>query len=157
MRLAIAIFGSVLVLAASEPQDKKKTETAPAKAAKPPAIPAGAEEREPGFYYYTDPEGKKWIYRKTPFGVTKLEDKPADANDAKAAENSLIGAAVAHSGKAEDNFFAHVKITEDGDLVKFERAGPFGISRWQKKKSDLTEEEKAALKKSQESSPRQDK
>ena len=27
-------------------------------------------------WHYTDAQGKKWIYRKTPFGVSRMEDKP---------------------------------------------------------------------------------
>ena len=46
---------------------------------------------------------------------------------------------------AADNWTPASKATEDGDTVRFERPGPFGVYKWQKKKSDLDETEKAAL------------
>ena len=44
---------------------------------------------------------------------------------------------------------AGIKATEDGDKVRFERQGPFGVWKWEKKKSELNETEKAALQNSQ--------
>jgi hypothetical protein len=44
---------------------------------------------------------------------------------------------------------AFIKATEDGDIVRFERQGPFGLWKWEKKKSELDEGEKAALANSQ--------
>ena len=44
---------------------------------------------------------------------------------------------------------AFIKATEDGDTVHFERKGPFGLWKWDKKKSELDETEKAALQNSQ--------
>jgi hypothetical protein len=41
-------------------------------------IPAGAVKTEDGSYKFTDSDGKKWIFRNTPFGVAKSEDKPLD-------------------------------------------------------------------------------
>jgi hypothetical protein len=37
-----------------------------------------------------------------------------------------------------------VKITESGDSLKFERPGPFGMYKWETKKTDLDAGEKAA-------------
>ncbi len=85
-----------------------------------------------GDFHYTDPQGKKWIYRKTPFGVARLEDSPERAAAKAAAVNG-----------------AGIKATEDGDTVHFERQGPFGLWKWDKKKSELDETEKAALQNSQ--------
>jgi hypothetical protein len=126
------------MLAATEPQEKKQP--APAKVIKPLEIPAGAVEREPGRFYYTDPAGKKWIYSKTPFGIARAEDKPADPEAPKPADP-----------------MDYVKVTEEGDTVKFERPGPFGVYKWQKKKADLDEKEKIALQKAQENAAKQDK
>jgi hypothetical protein len=42
-------------------------------------IPAGALKTEDGSFKFTDSDGKKWIFRNTPFGVAKSEDKPMDA------------------------------------------------------------------------------
>jgi hypothetical protein len=128
MKLVILIFASALMLSASDPQPAKKTTPpAPAKTIKPLEVPKEAVEIEPGTFRYTDSDGKKWIYRKTPWGVSRLEDKPVDAAD-KPVDAS-----------------ATIKAVEDGDVVRFERPGPFGAYRWQKKKSDLDETERAAL------------
>lgn len=126
MKILFAIFASALVLSASDPQADKKT-TAPPKVIKPLEIPKDAVETEPGTFRYTDSEGKKWIYRKTPFGVARLEDKPADPS-------------VKPVDPAEG-----VKAVEEGDTVHFERPGPFGTYKWDKKKSDLDDVERVAL------------
>jgi hypothetical protein len=143
MKLFFVVFVSALALSATGIQAKKK-ETAPTTkaaanaapkatdASKPMAIPASAVQDAAGDYRYTDPQGKKWIYRKTPFGVTRLEDSP-ERDAAKAAAASGAG----------------IKATEDGDVVHFERLGPFGVWKWDKKKSELDESEKAALQNSQ--------
>jgi len=138
MKPILLIFVSALLLSASDPQDAKKTTApAPAKTVKPLEIPKDAVESEPGNFHYTDSDGKKWIYRKTPFGVSRTEDKPADSAAASAAPS-----AAAPSGKTTD---AGIKAVEDGDIVHFERPGPFGPYKWQKKKSELDENERAAL------------
>ena len=150
MKLLFAVFVSALALSAQDPQanppaKKPATKAAPktsAKAApaapkvtdasKPLPIPAEAVLGADGDYHYTDPQGKKWIYRKTPFGVTRMEDTPQLTSTR----------APAASG-------AGIKATEDGDTVRFERLGPFGLWKWEKKKSELDEGEKAALANSQ--------
>jgi hypothetical protein len=140
MKLFFVIFVSALALSATDPQAKQKeTPKAAASAApkatdasKQMAIPAEAVQDADGDYRYTDPQGKKWIYRKTPFGAARLEDTPERAA-AKAAAASGAG----------------IKATEDGDIVRFERLGPFGLWKWEKKKSELDETEKAALQRSQ--------
>jgi hypothetical protein len=103
----------------------------------PLQIPAGATESEPGTFRYTDANGKKWIYRKTPFGVARLEETPAGK---AAAPDSGLRADV----KSSDVKGGDMKATEDGDTIRFERPGPFGVYKWQKKKSELDETEQAA-------------
>jgi hypothetical protein len=127
------VASATLMLAASDPQSEKKKTTAPppAKQIKPLEIPKGAVETEPGTFRYTDSDGKKWIYRKTPWGVARLEDKPADAAAQPAPDPS-----------------AAIKVTEEGDTIHFERPGPFGVYKWQKKISDLDEIERVALERS---------
>jgi hypothetical protein len=155
MKLLFAVFVSAFALAAQDPQANppaekpapKATPKAAAKAApkalappkvknasKPQPIPAEAVLGAEGDYHYTDPQGKKWIYRKTPFGVSRMEDTPQLAS-------TKTAAAVAAA--------AYIKATEDGDIVRFERKGPFGLWKWEKKKSELDEGEKAALANSQ--------
>jgi hypothetical protein len=136
MKLFFVVFVSALALSAADPQAKKDASkeagSATADAAKSSAIPADAVKDADGDYHYTDPQGKKWIYRKTPFGVSRMEDT-GERETAKAAAPSGAG----------------IKATEDGDKVRFERQGPFGVWKWEKKKSELNESEKAALQNSQ--------
>jgi hypothetical protein len=153
MKLLFAVFVSTLALSAQDPQANppakkpapKAAPKAAAKAApkalappkvtdgsKPMPIPAEAVLAADGDYHYTDPQSKKWIYRKTPFGVTRMEDTPQLT-----------------ATRAPDASGAGIKATEDGDIVRFERQGPFGLWKWEKKKSELDEGEKAALANSQ--------
>ena len=77
-----------------------------------------------GSFHYTDAQGKKWIYRQTPFGMARAEDKPVEARAVEVPPG--------------------MKATEDGDAIRFERPGPFGTYRWQRKKTELDEMEQAA-------------
>ncbi len=81
MKLFFVVFVSALALSAADPQAKKDTSKESASAtskasdtAKPSAIPAGAVKGDDGDYHYTDTQGKKWIYHKTPFGMSRRED-----------------------------------------------------------------------------------
>jgi hypothetical protein len=137
MKLILMMIAGAVLLSASDPQaanPKKTTAPAPAKQIKPVEIPKGAVETEPGTFTYTDPAGKKWIYRKTPWGVARMEDKPAD------------NAAAAPPQPADAT--AGIKVTEEGSVIHFERPGPFGQYKWQKKESELDETERAALERS---------
>ena len=96
-------------------------------AAAPPAIPAGAIQTAAFTWSYADAQGRKWIYRQTPFGIARLEDKP----DPQAAANI--------SKQAQ-----YLKAVDAGDSVRFERPGPFGTYRWERKKGALNAVEQAA-------------
>jgi hypothetical protein len=89
-------------------------------------IPKDAVANPDGTYSYTDKDGKKWIYTKTPFGVMK----------------AIASSTPAPAGAAPDSA---TKVIDKGDTVRFERPGPFGTMSWEKKKSDLTEEERHIL------------
>jgi hypothetical protein len=128
-------FVMVLAIAIGQAEDtpaKKKTAAKPASPTAELKLPAGAAMVEPGTYTYTDAKGKKWIYRKTPFGLARFEDKPAAADAVPAPPPG-----------------AGITAAEEGDTVRFERPGPFGVYRWQKKKSDLDDDERAAWERSQ--------
>src|ERR1035437_9363435 len=95
MKLFFVVFVAALALSAQDPQSPKKQTPPPPKAAtkaapkvtdasKPTAIPAEAVQAADGDSPYPAPEGKKWIFRKTPFGVARLEDPP-ERTAAKAA------------------------------------------------------------------------
>jgi len=123
--VTLALIAAGLLLA----QDKKAEPRADAaKGASGPTLPSGAKQVEPGLYRYTDAQGKTWMYRNTPFGLAKWEDKPVTA--APVVEPVVP-----------------VSTTDLGDSIQFERQTPFGQQKWTKKKTDLTEEEKALLKK----------
>jgi hypothetical protein len=121
LALALILIGATTLLPAAD----KKTKKTPA-AAEPQAntIPAAAVADADGVYHYTDKQGKKWLYRKTPFGIQKTEDKLPVA-----------------AAPEEDPTTA----VEQGDVVKFERPSPFGTKRWEKKKTELAPDEQAVL------------
>src|SRR6266567_5835847 len=128
LKICLAIALAIGTAQAEDGQAKKKADAK--KKSPPPAeltLPAGATMVEPGTYTFTDAQGKKWIYRKTPFGLARLEDKPAETKAAAPSTGPVTTA------------------TEDGDIVRFERPGPFGMYRWQKKKAELDDDERAAL------------
>src|SRR3954470_24694256 len=134
LKICMAVALAIGMAQAEQAQPRKKAEAK--KKSTPPAeltLPAGATMVEPGTYTFTDAQGKKWIYRKTPFGLARLEDKPADSTAAPAPVAGMATTA-----------------TEDGDTVRFERPGPFGTYRWQKKKTELDDDERAALERSRE-------
>jgi hypothetical protein len=91
------------------------------------ALPTGAVAVASGVYRYADAQGKTWIYRQTPFGITRFE-APATA-------------VVASSARPDE--WANTKAWDDGDGVRFERQGPFGVSRWRTAKSALSAAERS--------------
>lgn len=93
----------------------------------PKGIPAGAKLNPDGTYAFSDKEGKNWTYVMTPFGPSR----------------SPTVAAVAAPPQADVNLA--IKVTDKGDTVRFERPGPAGSSIWEKKKTDLNDEERRLL------------
>jgi hypothetical protein len=128
MRAWILFPIAVMMLSAeSVPSAKKdaKPKAAPAAAAKVTKIPDGAVQIDASSYRYTAPDGKTKLYVKTPFGIMSADEQamtPAAANS--------------HADET-------VKATLDGDTVRFERPSPFGTFRWQRKVTELTDEERA--------------
>jgi hypothetical protein len=149
--IAITLFAAALALAQSKtttttPPPLNTPRTVPEKKPSQPAkstpeqqaraqhiqtqtIPAGAKLVEPNLYRYTDSNGKTWNYRQTPFGVSKWEETSAPAAQP---------APVANQAKS-----VPVVVTDLGDRYRFEKKTPFGQSSWTRKKSELTDEEKA--------------
>jgi hypothetical protein len=131
-------------------EKKVPAKTAPRKAAtaktvpQPPplAIPAGAREVEPGIFLHVDAQGKRWNYRRTPFGVSRWEDKDEQADrTASSADAANLEATTA---------------VEDGDLIRFSRPGPFGTYKWSRKKTELDAGEQAVWKRQQEQDEKTD-
>ena len=98
-----------------------------AKAVDPAEPPKTAKANADGSFSWTDAKGKQWNSRKTPFGWMRSEDSglPADQS---------VGA-----------LDASVRATDLGDTVRFEKPTPFGPTKWEKRKSELTDGERAAL------------
>jgi len=113
----------------ADPVDPAATTTATAGTVRqaPPdvVIPKDAVEGSDGNFRATDAQGKKWIYRKTPFGVAKSEDKPTAVSTQPPQEDTLT------------------KATDAGDSVHFEKPSPFGTVKWDKKKTDLDANEQS--------------
>jgi len=131
MRILVCMFVLSGCLAA---QDPAKTSPPPAakqtKKAKAPAltaIPKDAVETTPGFYSWTDKDGKVWTYRRTPFGVSRW---PADSVDTQQS-------AVDKRNAGQERTTA----VEQGDSIRFEQATPFGKRAWVRKKTELNETE----------------
>jgi hypothetical protein len=81
----------------------------------PAGLPAGAVKIGPYRWRYTDAQGKVWMYRDTPFGLTRVPDqKPPEE-------------------VAPPNW----KAVRIGDQIQFERPTPFGGMRWTKKEDQL--------------------
>jgi len=93
-----------------------------------PTVPKEAEEVGPNLYRSTDAQGKHWMYRKTPFGVSKWEEKPGETET-----------------RPDTSASAGTSMTDLGDSVQFQRLTPFGPQKWIRKKSEMTEEEKASF------------
>ncbi len=85
-------------------------------------VPADAVANPDGTYTWKDKQGKSWTFVKTPFGVMKSEASSGPAT----AASSLAG----------------VKAFDEGDKVRFERPSPFGPMKWEKSKTDLTDDER---------------
>jgi hypothetical protein len=92
------------------------------------AIPKDAVQTTPGFYRWTDKDGKVWTYRRTPFGVTRWPPiRWICGRDAVDKHNAAAGRTTA---------------VEAGDSIRFEQATPFGKRTWVRKKTELNETER---------------
>ena len=91
----------------------------------PQAIPDGATQAGPNLYRYTGNIGKTWLYSRTPFGLSRREEK--SATPPVTGDSQLV------------------TVTDLGDSVRFERRVPFGITTWVTKKNELTDGEQAML------------
>jgi len=130
----LAILTILAAAAAAENKpvtNRRKIETPKPTKVQAITIPKDAVQIDPNTYRYTDPAGKKWLYNKTPFGISRVEDKAVSAEDAKKAQEDM-----AHQIES-------TKAVEDGDSIRFERASPFGVTRWQRNKAELNEMERA--------------
>ncbi len=125
MKLLTCLLTICAGLAAAD-QPAQPAAPAPAKhtVKKAPAgltVPPDATQVSPGLYHWTDKSGKGWMYRRTPFGVSRWPD---DSEDTK--QQAVV---------------THTTAVEQGDSIRFERITPFGKRTWVRKKSELDETE----------------
>ncbi len=119
--------------------------TAPAPASKATssvafAVPKDAQPVGRGLYRAVDASGVAWIYRMTPLGITKT---PESAMQAESGPPSTLGIV---RNAAETPPPPDVTATPNGDEIRFEKRGPFGLTVWTKKRTDeLNPVEKKAL------------
>src|SRR5215469_9603747 len=117
MKNTLMVILCCAAAAGAQAADMKDQKKAAAPAPKTITIPKDAVP-DPGgqSYTWTDKDGKKWTYAKTPFGVMKFPkaDDPAQPTID----------------------MASTKAVDKGDSVRFERPGPFGTIAWEKKKTD---------------------
>ena len=123
--VGIALFATAVCAPAA---NKKTDRTATTSTAKPvPSIPKDAVKNEDGTYSYTDQQGQKWLYVSTPFGVMR--------NAVKEGDSQAAPQATSHTSAA-------TRVIDKGDTVRFEQPGPFGAISWEKKKTELTDQER---------------
>ena len=141
MRFVFALMIAGAALAAEDSPAPKETPEVLRSAAKPPGIPAGAVEIQAGIFGVTDAAGVKWLYRLTPFGLTRWPEKSDGQTPFGPARPPEKSEATA---QPDIDKIPGLKITEEGDTLCFERPSPFGPLKWSRQKSELNEQEKAA-------------
>lgn len=130
---------------AAHPKSKKtKAPTQPL------TIPKTAVDQGDGSFRYVDPKGTAWIYSQTPFGVSRALESavsgpptgktPFGQSKSQAAAVAAVTAAQT-SNHSSDDPDAKVTAVAKGDTIEFSRPTPFGVTKWQKKKNDLTPDE----------------
>jgi hypothetical protein len=120
--ILVLVFASATGAWAADTNKKTTRKKAATPAPKEIVIPKDAVPNGDNFSYtWTDKNGKKWIFARSPFGTTKnpAPDPPADGG-------------VDH---------IQTKAIDKGDTVRFEHPSPFGTSAWEKKKTELTADE----------------
>ena len=124
MRTALCVMIMLLAGLALAADDKQAAQG-------PLTVPKEAVKVDNLTWRYKDAEGKTWIYRRTPFGLVRFAEEEQTAEPAS--DESLLLTAF-----------------DEGDSVRFEKKSPFGVSRWTRKKSELTDVERKAWERAQE-------
>jgi hypothetical protein len=124
MKFLIVFAASLAAFGQAGPAPKPKTVQTPY----PKEVPKDAVRLTDYEWRWVDKEGKVWIFRRTPFGVAKFPEELARSEKDPGAEAG-----------------APLEARDLGDRVEFSRQTPFGVSKWVKKKTDLSGAEKSAL------------
>ena len=160
-KLSAAVFlmaTATCALAATDQDKTPSAKTPPARTVQPTTIPKDAVLNGDGSYTWTDKKGAKWLYRKTPFGVSKTEavksesqaegqpqPKTREVETDKGIELQRDTPFGTTKSGTDAKSNPPVKAVEVGNVVRFERKTPFGTSKWEKKKSELTDDERRIL------------
>lgn len=129
--MTMMLAAGTLQLGAETPA--KKTPPAAAPSAKALELPADAKASGTNQWTHTDEKGQEWIYKRTPFGLTRLP-KPGSALANAQGQNAMPSRM--HEG---------ITVREEGELVHFARVGPFGPMKWTKRRDELSEVERTAV------------
>jgi hypothetical protein len=129
-----AVIPVCLLMAAETPKKDKAV-----------SVPAGAVQVDEYTSRHTDAQGRTWLYRKTPFGLVKMEEKSETADKAGVRQTPFgqVKTTAAPVEKLDQAMIDSTKVRESGDTLLFERPGPFGAIRWQGKKGALNANEQA--------------
>ena len=120
----------VLPLLLLTAQDKK-----PAATSTPGlALPPGAVKIDDITYKVKEKDGKTYVYRRNPFGVSRLPEEQFQK--------------IQSTPNIAPSTDVPVKVTDLGAEYRFQRMTPFGGQSWKRAKSDLTAEERAYVEKS---------
>lgn len=96
-------------------------------------LPSAAKPAGTNQWTYTDEKGQDWIYKRTPFGLTRV---PKPGSPLAQAQGQGALPSRLHEG---------ISVREEGDTIHFARTGPFGPMKWSKKRDELSEAEQKAL------------
>jgi hypothetical protein len=122
------IFLAVAICAQADDKKKADDTPAPQPTVQKLTIPKDAVPDPDGLHYaWTDKEGKKWTYSKTPFGIVKSPARSSTGDSAHAETKPAP---------------TTIKAIDKGDTVRFERPSPFGVMAYEKKKTELTVDER---------------
>ena len=129
--LFVCLSAALLSAAEQKPAPKPAATAAAADQAPPAGVPAKAVLVEPGIWKDTDTKGKTWLYKVSPFGVSKVAEKPEPASGSS---GNMYAGTVSAAEKP-----SNVVATIDGDTIRFQQPTPFGTKKWTRKVSDEME------------------
>lgn len=132
--VGLTATGAALVWAQDTPSGAPKGQTVQTEGKDKKGSASGqAAKKEAEPVRVTGSDGKTYIVRETPFGTVKAPEAPPK----RASEQD------------ENEPPPDLKAREVGDSVQFERMTPFGISKWTKKKTELSDMERRAWEREQ--------
>lgn len=147
MKFTFALFvclSAALLPGADKKPSKPAASAAAADQTPPSGVPAKAVLVEPGTWKDTDAKGKVWLYKVSPFGVSKVAEKPEPGSST----GNMYTGTVSASEKP-----SNVVATIDGDTIRFQQPTPFGTKKWTRNVNDNMEnDERAAIERARQSS-----